>query len=234
MYVSLIRKYCDWQLLLFESAWSVSEILHCNTSRIWGNNQFRIEEKRARNEHEDFQTFRKVFESSALHEVSFFVTEQMHPFTPKHVYASGHVLPRGAQHWTHSCPAIALAWSNVHNSNLAPRRMSRHFQLYRSIDMVPQSELRCVFELWVACQNKNVKLEALNVLNTLKVGWILPLEVACLLGMLSFSLWTAFFVATVLHTCYEMTLGGDTFGASRTRLSWIPVSWWCSECSILS
>lgn len=105
---------------------------------------------------------------------------------------------------------------------------------YRSIDMVPQSELRCVFELWVACQNKNVKLEALKVLNTLKVGCILPLEVACLLGMLSFSLWTAFFVATVLHTCYEMTLGGDTFGASRTRLSWIPVSWWCSECSILS
>lgn len=129
MYVSVIRKYCDWQLLLFESAWSVSEILHCSTSRIWGNNQFRIEEKRARNEHEDFQTFRKVFESSALHEVSFFVTEQMHPFTPKHVYAPGHLLPRGAQHWTHSCPAIALAWSNVHNSNLAPRRMSRHFQL---------------------------------------------------------------------------------------------------------
>ena len=35
----------------------------------WGNNQFRVAEKRARDEHEDFQTFRKVFESRALHDL---------------------------------------------------------------------------------------------------------------------------------------------------------------------
>lgn len=31
-----------------------------------GNNQFRVAEKRAKNEHESFETFRSVFESRAL------------------------------------------------------------------------------------------------------------------------------------------------------------------------
>jgi len=91
--------------------WCKNSGLDPKTTYVWQcalcNNQFRIEEKRAQNEHEDFQTFRKVFESR--------------------VHSTGHIL------------ALLSPW---------------HGPMYTT-------RIWCVFELWVACQSKNVKLEVI-------------------------------------------------------------------------
>lgn len=71
------------------------------------NNQFRVAEKRARNENEDFDTFRTVFE--------------------ERVHCTGHIL------------ALLSPW---------------HGPMYTT-------RIWCVFELWVACQNQDVKLEVI-------------------------------------------------------------------------
>lgn len=71
------------------------------------NNQFRVAEKRANHETEDFDTFRTVFESR--------------------VHSTGHIL------------ALLSPW---------------HRPMYTT-------RIWCVFELWVACQSKDVKLEVI-------------------------------------------------------------------------
>ena len=96
---------------------------------------------------------------------------------------------RSAQHWAHFSIAIALASSNVHHSNLAPwwqRGLPilpcEKCQQIGIIDIDTNGArylanfrlnfVRCVFELWVACQSKDVKLEATEPLVPLRSAWI--------------------------------------------------------------
>ena len=85
-----------------------------------GNNQFRVAEKRANHETEDFDTFRTVFESSACDQ--FYCDKDMLLGSWKQFFFLKVVTCalRSAQHWAHFSVAIALASSNVHHSNLAP------------------------------------------------------------------------------------------------------------------
>jgi hypothetical protein len=184
-----------------------------------GNNQFRVAEKRANHETEDFDTFRTVFESSACDQ--FYCDKDMLLGSWKQFFFLKVVTCalRSAQHWAHFSVAIALASSNVHHSNLAPwwqrgDALCKQFQ-----------------HIWITDTNGSRDLANLR-LNFVRgvyssFGW---------LARARMSSWRplSHLATEDCAKTADFHRIGDPVGASWSRVSSVVVSWWCGECFGLS